>query len=30
MGCEIRSSMEVVELGTSDTGLPVYLDQKRL
>ena len=22
MGCEIRSSMEVVELGTSDTGLP--------
>ena len=25
MGCEIRSSMEVVELGTSDTGLPVYL-----
>ena len=27
MGCEIRSSMEVVELGTSDTGLPVYLDK---
>ena len=27
MGCEIRSSMEVVELGTSDTGMPVYLDK---
>lgn len=27
MGCEIRSSMEVVELGTSDTGLPVYMDK---
>ena len=27
MGCEIRSSMEVVELGRSDTGLPVYLDR---
>ena len=27
MGCEIRSSMEVVELGVSDTGLPVYLDK---
>lgn len=27
MGCEIRSSMEVVELGASDTGLPVYLDK---
>lgn len=27
MGCEIRSSMEVVELGTSETGLPVYMDK---
>lgn len=27
MGCEIRSSMEVVQLGVSDTGLPVYLDK---
>lgn len=27
MGCEIRSSMEVVELGTSDTGMPVYMDK---
>lgn len=27
MGCEIRSSMEVVELGVSGTGLPVYLDK---
>lgn len=27
MGCPIRSSMEVVELGTSDTGLPVYMDK---
>lgn len=27
MGCEIRSSMEVVQLGVSDTGLPVYLDR---
>ena len=27
MGCEIRSSMEAVELGVSDTGLPVYLDK---
>ena len=27
MGCEIRSSMEVVRLGTSDTGLPVYFDK---
>lgn len=30
MGCEIRSSMEVVELGVSSTGMPVYLDQERL
>ena len=27
MGCEIRSSMEVVELGVSSTGMPVYLDK---
>ena len=27
MGCEIRSSMEVVELGISDTGMPVYMDK---
>ena len=27
MGCEIRSSMEVVELGVSSTGLPVYMDK---
>lgn len=27
MGCSIRSSMEVVELGVSDTGLPVYMDK---
>lgn len=27
MGCEIRSSMEVVELGVSDTGMPVYMDK---
>ena len=27
MGCDIRSSMEVVELGMSDTGMPVYLDR---
>ena len=27
MGCEIRSSMEVVELGVSGTGMPVYLDK---
>lgn len=27
MGCEIRSGMEVVQLGISDTGLPVYLDK---
>lgn len=27
MGCEIRSSMEVVRLGVSSTGLPVYLDR---
>ena len=27
MGCPIRSSMEVVELGVSDTGLPVYMDK---
>ena len=27
MGCDIRSSMEVVELGVSDTGMPVYLDK---
>lgn len=27
MGCPIRSSMEVVELGTSSTGLPVYMDK---
>lgn len=27
MGCEIRSSMEVVQLGTSETGLPVYMDR---
>ena len=27
MGCEIRSSMEVVELGVSDTGQKVYLDR---
>lgn len=30
MGCEIRSSMEVVELGTSDTGLPVYVDKNAM
>ena len=27
MGCEIRSSMEVVELGVSDTGMPVCIDK---
>lgn len=27
MGCPIRSSMEVVQLGISDTGLPVYMDK---
>ena len=27
MGCDIRSSMEVVELGVSSTGLPVYMDK---
>ena len=27
MGCQIRSSMEVVELGVSGTGMPVYLDK---
>ena len=27
MGCEIRSSMEVVELGRSDTGQNVYVDR---
>lgn len=27
MGCEIRSSMEVVQLGASETGLPVYMDR---
>lgn len=27
MGCEIKSSMEVVSLGISSTGLPVYLDK---
>ena len=27
MGCEIRSSMKVVELGVSDTGMPVYMDK---
>lgn len=27
MGCEIRSSMEVVELGVSDTGMPEYMDK---
>lgn len=27
MGCPIRSSMDVVELGMSDTGLPVYMDK---
>ena len=27
MGCEIRGSMEVVELGVSSTGLPVYMDK---
>lgn len=27
MGCEIRSSMEVVELGVSDTGMKVYVDR---
>lgn len=27
MGCEIRSSMEVVKLGVSDTGMPVYMDK---
>ncbi len=27
MGCEIRSSMEVVELGVSDTGRTVYMDK---
>lgn len=27
MGCEIRSSMEVVELGISDSGQHVYLDR---
>lgn len=27
MGCEIRSSMEVVELGVSDTGRTVYFDK---
>ncbi len=27
MGCEIRSSMEVVRLGETDDGLPVYFDK---
>ena len=27
MGCEIRSSMEVVELGTSETGRRVFIDK---
>lgn len=27
MGCEIRSSMEVAELGVSDTGMKVYVDK---
>lgn len=27
MGCEIRSSMETVELGVSDTGMKVYVDK---
>ncbi|MFV0478595.1 MAG: lactate racemase domain-containing protein [Parahaliea sp.] len=27
MGCPIRSSMEVVELGQIDNGMPVYFDQ---
>ena len=27
MGCEIRSSMEVVKLGVSDTGRTVYMDR---
>lgn len=27
MGCEIRSSMEVVDLGVSDTGQPVLIDK---
>ncbi|MCP8970517.1 lactate racemase domain-containing protein [Ectobacillus ponti] len=27
VGCEIRSSMEVVQLGTLPNGLPVYVDQ---
>ncbi|MGE8078818.1 lactate racemase domain-containing protein [Peribacillus loiseleuriae] len=26
-GCEIRSSMEVVEIGITSAGIPVYLDQ---
>ena len=27
MGCEIRSSMEVVDLGVSETGQPVFMDK---
>lgn len=27
MGCEIRSSMEVVKLGELDNGLPIYMDK---
>ena len=27
VGCEIRSSMEVVEMGRLDNGLPVYMDK---
>jgi len=27
VGCSIRSSMEVVHLGTTDEGIPVYLDR---
>lgn len=27
MGCEIRSSMEVVDLGESETGQPVFMDK---
>ena len=27
MGCEIRSSMEVVKLGVSESGQPVYIDK---
>jgi hypothetical protein len=27
MGCPIRSSMEVVQIGTSDFGMPIYFDK---